>query len=364
MVNITSKSMKLIICAPLSLMDHPSWQRAEILRRIGFNVLEFDYTSYMHFGIVTRLQKTIYGVKWNFPKMTVNAFNNEFLNRVAAIRPDIVWVEKALLLLPETLVEAKQLVPGATFVSWQDDNPFGNRRFEIPIWKNFIQCLPFFDLHMVKQKRNIENFKTHGAKEVIQIHLGFWLYHRPYSPSEIPEYFKHEVVFMGTAIDQRPASIGYLLGKQGLPIDVYGWRWNRCWVYYRYYQHFHRAVFGPAYAQIISGSRICLCYVSKSNLDDYTNRSADIPACGGFLLAERTAAHQEMYREGIEADFFGSDEECADKIRFYLQNDEKRQKIARAGYERCIRSDYSLNRYVREAVQEIMRLRGDSMTAV
>ena len=56
-------------------------------------------------------------------------------------------------------------------------------------------------------------------------------------------------------------------------------------------------------------------------------------------------------------------DECAEKIRFYLRNERIRQKIARAGHERCLRSDYSLTRYMREAMQEVLRLRSE-LTAV
>jgi len=62
---------------------------------------------------------------------------------------------------------------------------------------------------------------------------------------------------------------------------------------------------------------------------------------GIFLLAERTDDHLALFEEGKEAEYFGDDEELKDKIRFYLENDEARKRIAAAGRERCLRSGYS-----------------------
>ncbi len=355
----TNTSMKFLFCAPLGPIADPNRERIGIIRRLGFDVIGFDQTYYMKFGFVTRLQKKIGGFGWNFPKNIINAYNAEFLKRIMEIRPEIVWTEWSLLLLPETLAEARRIVPSAIFVSWVDDNIFGDRSDEIPIWRNFIASIPLYDLHFVKRKSDIQAYRLRGANRVAMIQLGYFSFHRPSHSKEIPDYYKHDTVFIGSAIDQRPSSIAYLMGKEHLPVDVYGNRWNRFFVYYRYRDRFHGYASRTDYAHIVSGSKIGLGYVSHSNHDEYTTRSTDIPACGGFLLAERTPTHLEMYEEGKEAEFFDSDAECADKIRFYLCHDEQRLKIAHAGYERCIRSDYSQERYTREAVQEIIKLRGE-----
>lgn len=83
-------------------------------------------------------------------------------------------------------------------------------------------------------------------------------------------------------------------------------------------------------------------------------RTFEIPACGGFLLAERTPTHLELFEEGKEAEFFSTVEECADKSRFYTRNEPARSKIARQGYRRCIASDYSLGGQLSHALQRIV----------
>ena len=353
------RPLRLLFCGNLGSEFNACWQHSEVMRNFNFDLSVFDFTHYMQFGLITRLQKFANGTAWEFPRSAIIGFNTEFIHRIKAICPDIVWVEKALLLLPETLSEARSILPNAIFVCCQEDNPFGQRRTEVPDWKHFIDAMPLYDLHFTKRKSDFAPYKLHGAKRIAIISHGYFApFQHPYALSEIPNHLKHDTVFVGYPYDHRVASISHLLDRYRLVIDVYGSKWNRHWVYWRHRQRFHGSVIGHIYAQAISGTKICLGYVSSSNLDEYTVRSVEIPACGSFFLAERTPTHQEMYEEGKEAEFFDSDAECANKIRFYLHHDEQRQKIARAGYERCIRSDYSLERYTREAVQKILQLRG------
>jgi spore maturation protein CgeB len=89
------------------------------------------------------------------------------------------------------------------------------------------------------------------------------------------------------------------------------------------------------------------------NRDLHTSRSLEIPACGGFLLAERTGEHAELFEDMSEAVFFGDDQELLRLIRHYLSDDEQRNLIRMRGLKRCQDSDYSYDKMVEEILLRV-----------
>ncbi len=147
--------------------------------------------------------------------------------------------------------------------------------------------------------------------------------------------------FIGTAEKERAHSVAFLAEK-GIRVKVWGNEWTR-------WQKKLRgkfAVAGPSqygeqYTKIICSFDINLGFLRKINRDQQTSRSIEIPACGAFMLAERTKEHLELFEEGKEAEFFSSNEELLDKVRFYLVHPQQRKRIAAAGRQRCLESGYS-----------------------
>jgi spore maturation protein CgeB len=66
--------------------------------------------------------------------------------------------------------------------------------------------------------------------------------------------------------------------------------------------------------------------------------------------------HQELFEEGKEAIFFSSDDEMLSKTRFYLANNEARERIAAAGRVRCERSGYSNTALLQKIIDTVQRL--------
>ena len=93
------------------------------------------------------------------------------------------------------------------------------------------------------------------------------------------------------------------------------------------------------------------------NHDLHTSRSMEIPACGGFMMAERTVEHQKLFKEDKEAVFFSSKEELLKKCKYYLSHDEERIKIVENGRNRCLKSGYSNIETLRRIIDEVQQMR-------
>ena len=110
-----------------------------------------------------------------------------------------------------------------------------------------------------------------------------------------------------------------------------------------------KTVTGDYYAQAIGRSKINLGLLYEgrpgaSRGDQITSRTFHIPACGGFMLHERTEEVLEYFDEGKEIACFEGESELIDKVAYYLANEDERQSIAQAGYERCVRENRLSNR--------------------
>ena len=166
--------------------------------------------------------------------------------------------------------------------------------------------------------------------------------HRPLALSdEERARFGGPVGFVGTWEAARAASIGQLArGRHS------GARLGRAAGRSEFQPHPNLRIephelLGLDYARALNSFDINLCFLRKLNRDLQTTRSVEIPACGAFMLAERTDEHLALFREGVEAEFFASDDEMIDKTRYYLAHPEARRRIAAAGLERCRIGRYS-----------------------
>jgi spore maturation protein CgeB len=125
-----------------------------------------------------------------------------------------------------------------------------------------------------------------------------------------------------------------------LDLQIYGDRWTDPPRAPELKRHIRgRTLTGSRYAKAIRAARINLAITSwtgRIEVDETTTRTFEIPACGGFMLHERTPELLELYEEGREVAAFGSVEELVSKIEYYLAHPKERDAIARAGHARCV----------------------------
>jgi spore maturation protein CgeB len=105
---------------------------------------------------------------------------------------------------------------------------------------------------------------------------------------------------------------------------------------------------GPAwgrdYFQILHDSKITLN--EHGNVPPYANnlRLFEATGAGAMLITDWKSNLEDMFEPGREVVTYRDPEECANLIRYYLEHDDKRQIIARAGQQRTLKEHTYYNR--------------------
>lgn len=254
----------------------------------------------------------------------------------------LLWVEKSLTLKSKALRKIKKLYPDLKIAWYSADDMFAKHNQSY----YFVRSVPLYDVIFTTKTYNCDQAELPSLGARCVIFVGKSFDKSLCTPVRVSEgdcrKLSTEVGFVGTFEHDRAEKMLFL-AKHGVSVRIFGNGWGA-------YVHKHpklivenKPVYGEDYQKIISLTKINLCFLRKINRDQQTSRSVEIPAMGAFMLAERTNEHLELFVEGKEADFFdiNNPRELLEKIQYYLAHEDERKKIAVAGRERCLRSDYS-----------------------
>ena len=266
---------------------------------------------------------------------------------------DILWLDRPLTISPATFRAVKRLQPNCQIVGYSLDDM--NARHNQS--RRFLRTLPLYDYFFTTKTYGVPELKALGCPRVEFTGNAFDpAVHRPIELTDQDrKMYGCDVGFIGTFEEDRAAQMNYL-AHRGVEVQIVGDFWNRMQNPHLKINLRSNALYGDAYAKTICATTINLCFLRKLNRDLQTTRSVEIPACGGFMLAERTDEHLALFEEGVEAEFFSSKEELLSKVRYFLGHDLERKRIAAAGRQRCLRSGYSYH----ERLKEILILVGKS----
>lgn len=116
--------------------------------------------------------------------------------------------------------------------------------------------------------------------------------------------------------------------------------------------------FEARYNELLNRTKIAIVFLSKINHDTYTRRCFEIPAAQTFMLAPYTEELANMFEEDREIVFYRSKQEFLEKIFYYLEHEEERERIAQLGYERLIKSGHEAVDRVKEVMKEYSEVIG------
>lgn len=310
-----------------------SAQRFGWLRRLGHSVsaiptVPLDGRVARRLSIADRVLS-----KLGYPRDSVAA--NAKLLAAAEDQPDVVWVDRGDTIWPTSLQRVRAIAPRTRLLYFSEDDVYLQHNRSVFL----THALREFDIVFTTKPRNVAELPLLGAKRVSCIFQAYDpLLHRPVTLTrEERAALTADVSFVGSYEVERARSMRRL-ADSGISIRVFGSGWQRSGVPNLDIVPGHIAT--EEFVRVVNASHINLNYLRRANRDQHTSRSLEIPACGGFMLAERSGEHQQLFREGLEAEFFDDDDELVSKCQRYLADAELRVAVARAGRARCLASGY------------------------
>ena len=357
--------MKILFLGPVHT-GQTSLMRMRALQRLGHEVRgvhtveQWTNATWLQRNLQRRVQRGA----------IIRAINQAVLNEAREFRPELVWAEKQEFLHIETLHEMRRI--GARLIHFTPDPYFSLE------WKRtrlMDEAMTAFDI-LVYCKCYERNQYEKLRKALIYMPLGYCdEVHRPLPSSD--SRWHSDVGFLGGWEPRRERLLRAVV-QAGIELKIRGSNWDFLqdgrWSLRRYIVLRQLAgrdpfrihddpllasayqgdeVYADDYARAITGSRIGLGFLRQVCPDQHTTRSFEIPACGSLLLADRTSEHCDLFEEGREAEFFGSAAEMMDKLKFYATNFEATRRMAAAGRDRCLRSEYAYIHRLKSALQKI-----------
>lgn len=308
---------------------HPhatSRHRMEAMRRLGLEVEGVDIRPSLVAG--NRLMRA-FRLRAQMG-VVADRLNRQVLERGAAFAPDVVWLDKPLLVRPSTILTLRQR--GALTVLSTSDNPFISGH-PVGMWRQFKRSIPLVDVNLVPRPSGFDDYARAGSRLTLPMAMPFDpVLHFPRRGGEktVP------LAFIGSPHDRRADFLARMVAL-GQPVQVSGPHWPRR----SDLPVAGAGHWGDDYRHAIWRTGVCMAFVTHMCKDTYGHKSLEITACGTALLAERHGEHPRMFVEDVEAALFSSPEEAVEKARWLAAHPDARERMALAGCRRMWNSGLS-----------------------
>ena len=186
-----------------------------------------------------------------------------------------------------------------------------------PVWE-------LFNLVVSTDRKGYERRKQEGFSNVLLSQWG--CNHFLYKNLNLPKIY--DVSFVGQCYGERENFVN-ILKRKGINITTFGHGWENS-----------SRVSQADLIRIFNQSKISLniSFASKGDkILAIKGRDFEAPGCGSLLLTKDTKEIAEYFVPGEEIITYKDANDAADKIKFYLANEDEREKTAKNGYERVMR---------------------------
>jgi len=318
--------------------------------RLGHQVLPFDPDYFYARHLVDRF--LIRARKAPTPHR-VQHVRETLVDLCRRNRFDAVMVMAENFLQKDTIEEMKKVsIAPPVFIYHSHDNNFSPGILK-PV--QFEHTLRAYDYVFTTKSQNVARYRQAGQENAFFLASA-------YEPAIHHPITDEYSLFAGKPFDV--TFIGTWDRSRGRYLDAVGWdrlhvwgdRWRRSPHYRQYRDRIRpKAIYDFEFADVTSHTRCALGLLREEADDLHTTRTFEIPACGALQFAPRNEEILGFFREDEEVVCFASPEELTDKLSYYLEREGQRARLARQGFERCLRDKHTYLDRVKEIFDRIAR---------
>lgn len=263
-------------------------------------------------------------------KPLISAFNNSWIDDLASIDADMVWIGKGAWALPQFWRDYRKRKPATRLVCYNADDPITSfsRGANRPWVTELISC---FDLFCTYKPELEGPLKAHGANAVAVIPFA-WDPDVHQRQDDAP--ITHDIVFVGNGDQHRAMWINRLLSSpalRGVQVAIYG-HWPPVKAETIDPTIFKGQLEGSRMASAIAGAKLSLNILRRQNETTHNMRTFETPGCGGVNISLYTDQQNSFFPEGEASYYFRSLDDAGDVILAAIADDAGRNAIReRAG---------------------------------
>ena len=284
--------------------------------------------------------------------------NKQLILRVQESKPDLLF---CFLFTEEIKKETIEQITKKT--KTKTFNWFGDDHWRFPVYSRY--WAPLFTAVSTTDAKAFTSYRSAGILNVVKTQWATNPYlYKPQDPAKNPRTYN--ITFFGQKYGNRGDYIE-ALQKAGLPAEGHGHNWpagggttaQEMLDIYSYSKISLNFTETPYYGLKKKLNLFAKLFVKKElgryslNVDKFfdnfsaaigtqrrtiKSRTFDVPACGGFLLTGMSDDDlSEYYEVGKEIVVFKNIPDLIAKSKYYLDHEDERVTIAKAGYDRTIR---------------------------
>ncbi|PIR95915.1 MAG: hypothetical protein COT92_03955 [Candidatus Doudnabacteria bacterium CG10_big_fil_rev_8_21_14_0_10_42_18] len=321
--------------------------------------LSFEYKNlFDSLKNMTGVQAEMFGMDQILADVGRDEMNKRLVKQVEETKPDLLF---CFLFSEEIKKETIDYITKKT--KTQTFNWFGDDHWRFPVYSRY--WAPLFTTVSTTDARAFLAYRAEGILNVVKTQWATnpFMY-KPQDPAK--KTGAYNITFYGQKYGNRGKYVDFLK-KSGLPAEGYGWGWPNgggttvqemldIYSYSAINLNFSET---PYYGFKKKLNLFAKLFVKKE-LGKYSfniwkffenckaaigtqhrtikSRTFDVPACGGFLITGASDDDLgEYYDLGKEMVVFKNKQDLAAKCKYYLEHEDERRAIAKAGYERTLR---------------------------